>query len=136
MSEANKAIARRDYEDVWNNRNLAAIDDLFEMDSLRHGTGESGNERYRQEVTMYTNAFPDLHFAVEDVIAEGDRVVVRWVATGTHRGDLPNVPATGKQVTVAGMSISTVRNGKIVEKSGNWDALGLMQQLGVIPSEG
>lgn len=133
MSEENKAIARRDYEDIWNNKNLNAIDDLYEPDHIRRGgLGESGNEGYRQFVTLYTDAFPDLHFTVEDVFAEGDRVVTRWTAKGTHKGDLPDIPATGTLVTVTGISIYTVKNGKIVEEWGEWDALGLMQQLGVL----
>ncbi len=133
MSEENKAIARRDYEEVWNNRNLAAIDDLYEPDHLRHGgVGESGNAGYRQFVTMYTDAFPDVRFTVEDVIAEGDKVVTRWTAIGTHKGDLPDIPATGTLVTVTGISIYKVLNGKIVEEWGSWDGLGLMQQLGVL----
>ena len=78
MSEENKAIARRVYGEVWNNRNTAAVDDLYEPDHIRHGaTGEPGNEGYRKFVALYTDAFPDIRFTVEDMIAEGDKVVAR-----------------------------------------------------------
>ena len=133
MSEENKAIARRDYEEIWNNKNLDAIDDLYEPDHIRRGgLGEPGNDGYRQFVTLYTDAFPDLHFTVEDIFAEGSKVVIRWTANGTHKGDLPDIPATGTLVTVTGISIYTLKNGKIVEEWGQWDSLGLMQQLGVL----
>ena len=133
MSEDNKALALRDYEEIWNNKNLAVIDELYEQEHLRHGSvGESGNEGYRQFVTMYIEAFPDVRFTVDDIIAEGDKVVTRWTATGSHKGDLPDIPATGTLVTVTGINIHRISDGKIVEEWGNWDALGLMQQLGVI----
>jgi predicted ester cyclase len=77
--------------------------------------------------------FPDLRFTIEDIIAEGETVVARYSVRGTHKGDLGGIAPTGKQVTVYGVTISHFANGKIVEGSANWDALGLMQQLGVVP---
>ncbi len=85
---------------------------------------------------MYRNAFPDMQFTIEDVIAEGDEVVVRWTFRGTHQGELMGTPPINNQVTVTGMSIERVSGDKIVETWDNYDALGLMQQLGVIPEPG
>ena len=82
---------------------------------------------------MYRGAFPDLHFTLEDVIGEGDRVVVRWTATGTHKAEVMGVPATGKRVAVTGIEVSRFADGKLAETWVNWDALGLLRQLGAIP---
>jgi predicted ester cyclase len=83
---------------------------------------------------MYRNAFPDVQMHVEDQVAEGDMVVTRWIASGTHQGDLMGIAPTGNRVTVAGTSIERVVNGKIEETWDNYDALGMMQQIGAIPS--
>jgi predicted ester cyclase len=83
---------------------------------------------------MYRNAFPDVQMRVEDQVAEGDMVVTRWIASGTHQGDLMGIAPTGNRMTVAGTSIERVVNGKIEETWDNYDALGMMQQLGAIPS--
>jgi steroid delta-isomerase-like uncharacterized protein len=83
---------------------------------------------------MYRAAFSDLQMTVEDQIAEGDMVVTRWTAVGTNDGDLPGMPASGRSSTVTGIGIDRIEDGKIVEAWGNWDTLGMMQQLGVIPA--
>jgi steroid delta-isomerase-like uncharacterized protein len=83
---------------------------------------------------MYRAAFPDLKITVEDQIAEGDKVVTRWTAEGTHDGDLPGLPASGRSSTVTGIGIDRIEGGKIVEAWGNWDTLGMLQQLGAIPA--
>jgi len=90
----------------------------------------------KQFVSMYLTAYPDTHFTIEDQIAEGDTVVTRWTARGTHKGPLMGIPPTGKQVTVTGISIGRVVNGKTVEGWSNYDTLGMMQQLGVVPAPG
>jgi predicted ester cyclase len=82
---------------------------------------------------MTSAAFPDLHFTIEDLIAEGDKIVYRYSATGTHKGDLSGIEATGKPVTITGMVISRVVNGNVQEDWEQTDMLGLMQQLGVVP---
>jgi steroid delta-isomerase-like uncharacterized protein len=83
---------------------------------------------------MYRAAFPDLKITVEAQIAEGDLVVTRWSSTGTHEGDLPGLPASHNKVTVTGIGIDRIENGKIVEGWNNWDTLGMMQQLGAVPA--
>jgi len=137
--EGNKALSRRTFEEVWNQGNLAAIDELYDANQVSHGLGvdvPSGSAGLKQFITMYRTAYPDTHFTVEDQIAEGDKVATRWTATGTHRGDLFGIPPTGKRVTVTGIAISRVANGKIVETWNNFDALGQLQQLGVAPMPG
>jgi steroid delta-isomerase-like uncharacterized protein len=94
-------------------------------------TGPKGETRAAQ---LYRAAFPDLHFTVEDVIAVGDQVVVRWTSRGTHLGDLLGIPPTGKVATATGITILRVTDGKLAELWQDWDRLGLLQQLGAIPA--
>ena len=95
-----------------------------------------GREGAKQFVTMFRTAFPDLHFTIEDQIAEGDMVVTRWTARGTHRGDFQGVLATGREIRLTGTDIDRMTNGKVVECWAHVDELGLMQQLGVIKADG
>ncbi len=136
-AEQNKAIVRRITEEIWNKGDFDLIDELIASHFVFHDPGVPmevrGPDGYKQFVTIYRNAFPDVHLTIEDLIAEGDKVAYRWLATGTQKGDLPNIPATGKQISVAGMNIRHIEDGKVVEEHNIHDALGLMQQLGVIP---
>ncbi len=136
--EDNKATARRWYEGVFNNGNLDLINGLFAPNFVDHDPVNPlpGLEGVRQVVTMYRSAFPDRHITVEDWVAEGDKVVTRFRAQGTHSGALMGVPPTGKQVTVTGIDVLGFKNSKIAEHWGNRDDLGMLQQLGVIPSMG
>jgi len=137
LLEDNKAIARRTFEEIWNQGNLGVADEIYDASSVSHGTGVElppGPEGFKQYVSIYLSAFPDVHFTIEDQIAEGDRVVTRWIARGTHNGELMGIPATGKQVVVTGISINEFVGGKLVESWNNWDGLGMMQQLGVFPA--
>jgi steroid delta-isomerase-like uncharacterized protein len=95
-----------------------------------------GYEPYKLVLSMYYAAFPDMHLGVEDIIAEGDRVVVRLTFHGTHQAALMGIPATGKQISGTGINIHRLASGKAVEQWGNSDDLGLMQQLGVVPAPG
>src|SRR5258708_8897709 len=139
MSEQNKALARRAMEEVWNQGKLTVIDELVASNATYHdanvpGGKFTGPEGVKQFVQIYRNAFPDVRITIEDQIAEGDKVVTRWTAVGTHKGELMGIPATGKQATVTGISVGHVVNGKFVEIWTNFDALGMLQQLGVIPT--
>ena len=137
-TEENKINNRRFYEEVWNGGNLAVIDELVAPNAIFHDptTTLHGPEGFKQYVTMYRTAFPDTHFTIEDEIAEGEKVVTRWTAHGTHKGVLQGIPPTGKQVAVTGVVINQLSNGKLVEGWSNFDALGMLQQLGVIPAMG
>ena len=134
-TEENKAVVRRMYEE-WSKRNLAGIWELYAPDYVLHGApfGLSPDlAGLKQLYTAPLTAFPDAHLVVEDLIAEGDKVVHRATLRGTHQGDLLGIPPTGKVVTVTGIYISRFAGGKCVEEWRNVDDLGLMQQLGVIP---
>jgi steroid delta-isomerase-like uncharacterized protein len=133
-----KELSRRILEEVWNNQNLDAVDEMIAPNFVQHDPqspiGVRGIEGYKQFVRYYLNAFPDCHFTVEDVISDGQTVVTRWTVTSTHTGNLGPIPATGQRAIVTGMSCSRVENGKFVESWTNWDTLGMMQQLGVLPA--
>lgn len=137
MSAENKAIARRLYEDLWNKGNLAVADEISAANYVHHDPATPdvgrGPEGLKQLITMYRTAFPDVYFTIDDLIAEGGQVVTRWTARGTHKGALMGISATGKQVTVTGIGILRIAGGKIEEGWENWDAIGMMQQLGVVP---
>jgi steroid delta-isomerase-like uncharacterized protein len=133
-------IARRLVEEVWNNRKYDLINDLIasnhkniDANSPDVGTGPEG---YKKLVAFYTTAFPDVQLKLNDVICEGDKIVMAWTATGTHKGDLRGIAPTNKKFSIEGISISRHANGKLVESRVNWDALGMMQQLGVAPAIG
>jgi len=138
-TEDNKAVVRRFYEEVMNQKKRAVLDEVFDLNVVDHfappGT-PGGLEGARQTLGMFLSAFPDLHFTVEDLIAEGDKVVARATLSGTQQGTFMGIPATGKHVTITGIDINRFEGGKSVEHWVEMDTLGLMQQLGVIPPPG
>jgi steroid delta-isomerase-like uncharacterized protein len=137
-TEDNKSLVRRGIEEVWNQKNLAIVDELGAPDYISHNPTMTthGLEQYKQLVTMYFSAFPDLHITIEDQVAEGDKVVTRWTAGGTQQGAFMGIPPTGKQAVVTGITIDRFANSKAVETWNNSDDLGMLQQLGVIPAMG
>ena len=138
--EANKALVRRLYEEVFNKRNLAVADELLTETSLNHadphGAGRVGPESLKGVVQMLTAGFPDFHMTLEDLVAEGDKVVVRITASGTHQGAFMGIPPTGKRFTQQQIHLVRVVDGKVTENWNVRDDLGMMQQLGVIPAPG
>jgi steroid delta-isomerase-like uncharacterized protein len=137
MSTENKAIVRRLYEEVWNERKLDVVDELISPSHALHDANVSGSrtgpEAYKQQFDRFTRAFPDLHFAIEDIVCERDKVVVSWMISGTHKGEYEGIPATDKKIAVQGITINHIGNGKILDTYVSWDALGLMRQLGNAP---
>jgi steroid delta-isomerase-like uncharacterized protein len=138
MSEQNKALSRRNFEEVWNQRKLNVIDELVASNSVLYepsvpGGKVNGTQGYRLYVETYLAAFPDAHFTIQDQIADGDKVATRWTASGTHKGALMGIAPTGKHATATGITIDRYQNGKAVETFTNFDTLGMFQQLGVIP---
>lgn len=136
MLEHNKQIARRVIEDALTKGRLEAIDEVVAPAFVNHdpATGDQiGRDGLRELVLGYRNAFPDLRITIEDQVAEGDCVVTRWTATGTHKGELMGIEATGKQATVSGMTFDRIADGMLVESWNNWDTLGLLRQLGAVP---
>jgi steroid delta-isomerase-like uncharacterized protein len=133
MSERNKDVVRRCIEQAVNTGNLNVTEELLTPDYVYHEptVGEKrGREGFKQLITMYRMAFPDVRMTIEQQIAEGDFVVTRWTARGT--GELFGTPPTNKQVTVQGILISRISNGKIVEDFECYDALGMLRQIGSV----
>ena len=123
-------------EEIWDKGNLRIADEILSKDFIDHDpvTGQlPGVEGYKQMVMEFRNAFPDLRVKNEDVIVEGNKVVVRWTAHGKHSGQLMNIQPTNKHVILKGMDILLVENNKIIERWGEFDALGMLSQLGVLP---
>ena len=135
--ESNRLLAQRVWEEVWHQGQLSRIDDLFTTDFVRHDPGGrelQGTEQNRQFIGSLRAAFPDVHYTVEDQIAEGDKVVVRYRFRGTHLGAFQGMLPTGKQVTYTGILIYRIGDGKIAEQWTEFDLLGFLRQLGVLPT--
>lgn len=136
MSTTNKPIMQRFFAELFSDGNLRVADEIVGVNYLNHNAvpGETpGREGLKAFVAHLRTAFPDIHFTVEDQIAEGDKVVTRWRAIGTHQAEFAGIPATGKPVDVTAINIHRISDGQIQEAWLNWDALGMMQQLGVVP---
>lgn len=135
--------SRRLLEETFNNGDFALVDQLIAPDAVNHDPAEPahmrglrGPEVLRRTVQMYRAAFPDVRMTVDDVIAAGDKVVLRWHSEGTHRGELEGLAPTGARGSVTGISIDKWKDGKVVESWTQWDNLGLARQLGAAPPEG
>jgi len=135
MSEQNKATVRRFFEQI-DKGNTDVVDELY-ADTLRFyqpGSDPVDKAARKQLLLMFRSVFPDSSHTIEDMIAEGDRVVTRFTFHGTQRGELMGIPATGKQVAVQGMVIDRLSAGKIMEEWVSFDMMGMMQQLSVAPT--
>jgi steroid delta-isomerase-like uncharacterized protein len=125
-------------EEAFNAGNLDVVDELVAAGFVNHDAATPeptvGPDAAKASIEGYRMAFPDLRIKVEDQIADADRVVTRWSAKGTHQGELLGIPATGKQSTVTGITIDRIVDGRIAESWTNWDTLGMLQQLGVVPA--
>lgn len=134
MSTANKATIQRLFEEVYNRGDLRVADEIVAANYICHNPfpGEApGREGFKAFVAYLRRAFADLHIAIADQIGEDDRVVTRLTLSGVQQGEFAGIPPTGKPVTVHAISIQRIRNGQVQECWLSWDALGLMQQLGV-----
>jgi steroid delta-isomerase-like uncharacterized protein len=138
MSEENKAIFRRYVEEVGNEGNLELADEIFDGYLAHQSDGsvlERGPEDVKRFMSEFREGFPDFHSTIEDMVAEGDKVVTRWTMRGTHQGEFRGIAPTGKQITVTGIGIFRFSpEGKVVESWDNLDELGMLQQLGVVPT--
>ncbi|HZU02399.1 MAG TPA: ester cyclase [Ktedonobacteraceae bacterium] len=138
-TEDNKALVNRYFHAAWNQGNPAVIDELFAATFQAHNPAVpngGSREGFKQFNSVFRSAFPNLRISQDDVIAEGDQVVTRFTVHGTHQGELQGIPPTGKQMTITGIEIVRVSGGKIVEAWSEFDQLGMLQQLGVIPAPG
>ena len=137
MSADDKAVIRRLYEEVWKKRNLAAIDEII---SSSHALTEPdaydsrvGPAAYKATVSRFFQGIPDLRFTIQDVISEGNKFVVVWIMNGTHQGEFYGVPATNKKLSLEGITIHQIKDGKIFDSHVSWDELGMMRQVGAVP---
>jgi len=137
MYDQNKALVREAFLALFNEGHLAAAEKAFAPDFVGHDPSSpgpvSGPQGVKNMVSTYRSAFPDMHLTIEDQIAEGDKVVTRWSARGTHKGELMGIPPTEKVVTMTGIMTTRIAGGKIEDAWENYDALGMKQQLGVVP---
>jgi steroid delta-isomerase-like uncharacterized protein len=135
-TEENKAVVRRYYDEVLNGRNIDVIDELAVEDYREHdpfpGQG-NGRQDLKARAKVILDAFNPVRFTLEQVVGEDDKVVVRWSQTATQSGSFMGIPPTGKEFTIAGIDIHTVRGGRMAEHWHVVDQLALMQQLGLIP---
>jgi steroid delta-isomerase-like uncharacterized protein len=138
-TEENKALYRRWFEEVVTGGDLELADGLLASDYVMHFPGSPApvdREGHKQLLLMFRTGFPDWNEMVEDVIAEGDKVVIRVTGRGTHEGEFQGIPPTGNQVSVTGVGIGRIEEGRIAESWAEYDALGMMQQLGVFSTPG
>ena len=142
MSADLKVIVRRLYEEAWNKRKTELMDSLVSPSHALHGPSPTisgsliGPEAYKRQVLLFTAGFPDLRFTIEDVIAENEKVVSYWTISGTHMGEFLGIPPTNKKISVDGITIHYIMNGKIMDSYVSWDMWGMMQQLGLAPALG
>jgi len=126
--EANKALARRIVDEMWNTRNLNVIDEVY---APQFGGGHTAAKQF---IEANLAAFPDLQITIQDQIAEDDLVATRYIMRATHQGEIANIPPTGKQFEVTGIEMHRFADGKLIELWNIVDMLGILQQVGIVPS--
>jgi steroid delta-isomerase-like uncharacterized protein len=138
MSAENEALVRRYVQEVYDQRKLEAVDEIFAPEFTLHDPdlpgGARGPEGIKRIVKTFVDAFPDLQVTLDEELSSGDKVVTRWTSRGTHEGELMGIAPTGKRIDVTAVGIWRVSEGKIAEAWLVFDALGMMQQLGVASS--
>lgn len=135
MPEAKRQVIRQWFEEVWNRKDLAAIDRLASPQCVIHGLGEGGPSgsslaSFKMFHRVFCSAYPDMQVRVDDMIVEGDRVAWRITFTGTHAGDALGIKATHRPISVGAIGISRIQNGRIVEGWNEFDRYGMFQQIG------
>jgi steroid delta-isomerase-like uncharacterized protein len=134
--ESNKAIISDFFEQVWNKGDEAAIDRFIAADAAGNDPDFGiGREGFKQQWRNWRRAFPDIHFQIEEMVAEGNTVVSRWTLTGTQSGEFLGIAPTGRKVRVAGMSLDHLEDGVLISGFDGWDNFGLRQQLGAVPGD-
>lgn len=139
MKHPNVALVERWFEEVWNQGQTATIDEVLTGGTVFYGLTSNGDatrgpDGFKPFFHRLRAAFPDIRITVDDVVTEGDKVAARWTATMTHTGDALGFPATHRPVQISGMCFSRLEGGKLVEGWNNWDEMGMMRQLGMLPS--
>jgi steroid delta-isomerase-like uncharacterized protein len=137
----NQELFRRYFDEVANGGNLDLADEIFAADYLHHDPANPdprpvvGPQGVKDHLASLRGAFPDLVFEIDDTIDDGDQIIIRWTARGTNTGDYFGIPATGKPIEITGMNTWRTRDGQAIEGWVNRDDMGLLQQLGVVPSQ-
>ena len=137
MSEMNRSVVRRWFDEIYTKKHLALMDELHaEAYTWRgpNGVTVTSRDGMRELLEVYFVAFPDMQFSVEDQMSEGDQVVTRWSARATHSGEFEGIAPTGNSVLFADITISRLENGQLVEEWENFDELSLMRQIGAVPT--
>lgn len=131
--EVNKQLAITFFEEIWNQKDEAAIDRYVALNAAGNDADfGTGREDFRNHWKSWIKAFPDLHFEVVDLVSEGDKVLTRWVLTGTFEGELLGAKGDGRKIRVEGMSLDRIENGQVAEGFDGWDNYGFRKQLGVV----
>jgi steroid delta-isomerase-like uncharacterized protein len=135
MAVSPREVIRRLYNEVWNERKLEVVDQLVSQSHALISPDifgpTTGPATYKKEIATFVAGFPDLQFTVEETICEKDKIVASWTLMGTHKGEFLGISPTNKKVSVAGITIHQIADGKILDSQAIWDAIGLLQQLGV-----
>jgi steroid delta-isomerase-like uncharacterized protein len=136
MSEDNKKLVQRQFDEMWNGDDWTNLEDLFSSRYVNHDPYNpdqgSGPGSFKARVSAYRGVLAGFDLRVEQQIAEGDMVETHWSLRGTHEGELEGTPGTGRQVEVEGQLLSRIENGKFVEEWVHWDTLGLLRQIGAV----
>ena len=136
-AEQNKDLVKRDIEEVWNEGNYDLADELYAEDFVHHDPAYPGEirgpEAQKEFVQMYNTAFPgDPSITIEELVAEGDLVVLRWTGHGVHEGPFMGVEPTHEEFEITGLSMARIEDGKIAELWSNYDALGMLSRIGAV----
>jgi steroid delta-isomerase-like uncharacterized protein len=135
MSISPKEVIRRLYKEAWNERRPEVVDQLFSKSHALFSPTVSGPAvgpaAYKEQIAWFVTGFPDLRFVVEETISEKDKIVVSWSLTGTHKGEFCGIAPTNHRVSVTGITIHQIVDGKILDSQATFDAISLFQQLGV-----
>jgi steroid delta-isomerase-like uncharacterized protein len=137
-SELNKRLVRQVYEEIRSGGQLDLVDEIFDADFVGHDPTATppelrGQEAFKQQTRTYRSVFPDLRFTIESLVGEGDQVVARWTACGTHIGSLAGEPVSGREVATSGFGSWRISDGRIIEHFGVFDIMGLLRQIGARP---
>jgi len=141
VSEENKAVVRRWFEEVWNQGREGSIDEMFPAQGVAHGLGDSesdvhGPAEFKPFAANIRGSIPDTNIRIEDIFSDGDRVAVRVILEGTHSGPGLGVSPTGRRVSIQGIVILRMVDGQIIEAWNSYDQLGLLRQIGALPGHG
>ncbi len=136
-SDENKSIVVRIFDEIANKKKVDLIDKLFATNYVYHessGKDICGPGGFKNMISITHSAFPGYHIKAEDMVAEGEKVACRFTANGNHQGELMGIPPTGNTFTITGIVIYRIVGGKVIEQWENFDTLGMLQQIGVLPS--